>query len=475
MSELHVGACLWTGPRGDHRRYRVDVVDGTLEPLGDGGEGLVYRAVATDGSGRIVALKMLTSLSLDDYPTVEARGALLAQVDDLHVMRCVETFLGCPLVDTDSPESLDFDVIYTVAEWLEGEPLTTAIEHASVVEALGWISQVARGVGALHEFRGPGAPHGIIHRDIKPSNIRVTPERRAVLIDFGIARPHDTSDLTSGAGTYLWRAPEVLGGPGTPGPALDVWGVGALAFWVLTGDPPRLEGADAARARLLPAAQAGGFANAAEVATHIAALLESDPDERPSNLRRWAARLDDLVKHRARPGWWRRPALVALSAGTVGLVLGVAVALGGAAVLDSGTTGGAAEAVKLRDEFAVPESRPGEVVARQQFTVDYRGGPVVLAGDPSGKAGMLVNDELRLDIAHPDGSTVQFRHNFGEASGCQRDDPVGPQDLTSYFVPGTNVVTLTIVGGCNGGDVGAGGFAGLGSPLWLRYPGLTRR
>ncbi len=70
-----------------------------------------------------------------------------------------------------------------------------------------WVAQIARGAGFLHDFRSDEAPFGIVHRDIKPSNVRITSEDMAVLIDFGIARPND-EDLTEGAGTYLWRAPE---------------------------------------------------------------------------------------------------------------------------------------------------------------------------------------------------------------------------------------------------------------------------
>src|SRR5713101_8011177 len=69
MNSSEKGRSLWTGPREDHRRYRVDLTAGVLETVGDGGEGLVYRAVR-EGDGLPVALKMLTALTLDDYPRV---------------------------------------------------------------------------------------------------------------------------------------------------------------------------------------------------------------------------------------------------------------------------------------------------------------------------------------------------------------------------------------------------------------------
>jgi len=293
MTDARAGHSLWTGPRGDHRRYRVDLRDGALQSVGDGGEGLVYRAVR-ESDGLEVALKMLTALTLDDYPRIEQRGRLMAEIDHSNVMHQIETFTGTALVDIDNPRDEDFDIIYTVADWIPGVPLGVGIEAAGPVAGLRWVAQIARAVASLHAFRAPEAPNGVIHRDIKPSNVRIFQDR-AVLIDFGIARAHDTSDLTQGAGTYQWRAPEVLGGPGSPGPASDVWGVGALAYWVLLNEPPRLEGTAAARERLLPAARDAGIHDPASTAGHVAGLLETDPDDRPTDLNRWADELDPLL------------------------------------------------------------------------------------------------------------------------------------------------------------------------------------
>src|SRR6202034_1377674 len=127
-----------------------------------------------------------------------------------------------------------------------------------------------------------GAPNGIIHRDIKPSNIRITPEGKAILIDFGIARPFAEDDLTQGVGTHMWRAPEVLGPPGNPGPHSDTWALGALAYWIVTGSPPRLEGAAAAREALIPILRESGLPDAKGLAGLIASTLEIQPEKRPN-------------------------------------------------------------------------------------------------------------------------------------------------------------------------------------------------
>ena len=313
-----------------------------LQREGDGGEGLVYRATGIiDGAERDVALKLLTTLTVDDYERVAARARLMSEIDHPHVMHQVETFVGTALIDTDDPADDEFDVVYTVADWVPGASFAVAVEAAGPVAGLRWVAQIARAVAYLHAFRSPAAPDGVVHRDIKPSNVRIFQDR-AVLIDFGVARPHDTSDMTQGVGTYLWRAPETVGGPGQPGPASDAWGVGALGYWVLTGEPPRLEAVSVARERMTAVARDLQLRDADELGRHLSSLLETHPDDRPADLDRWADELDALLAPR-RTG--RRPATAARRTSRrrrgvlVGGVLVSALALGAVALAASGGSG----------------------------------------------------------------------------------------------------------------------------------------
>ena len=270
--------------------------------VGGGGEGLVYQAQRTvAGDENVVALKMHTHLSFDDFEWFMARAKALSEIDHPHVMHLEDVFVGTALIDDDDPPDDAFTVMYTVANWIPGLTLPAAIEATSRSRGLGWVAQVARAADYLHDFRSADAPAGIVHRDIKPSNIRITPDENAVLIDFGIARPHQEGDHTEGAGTYLWRAPEVVGGPGEPGPASDAWGIGGLAYWVLTADPPRLEGAAAARELLVPAARAAGLADANGIGRSISRLLETHPERRPRDLSRWADDVDRRVARKRAP------------------------------------------------------------------------------------------------------------------------------------------------------------------------------
>jgi serine/threonine protein kinase len=320
---------LWTGPRDDPRRYRIDVVDGVLANIGDGGEGLVFRATAQiDGRERDVALKMHTSLTLEDFDRFSQRAQALSEVDSPDVMHLIEVFVGAGLFDGDDPLLDDaFNVMYTAADWIPGLSLPAALEATDSASGMRWVSETARATAYLHGFRSPHAPEGLVHRDIKPSNVRITTDDRAVLIDFGIARPHQKGDLTEGAGTYLWRAPEVVGGPGEPGPASDAWGIGAMAYWVLMGEPPRLEGAEPARKLLAPAALQAGFVDPHGLSESISELLETHPKDRPADLSRWADEFDLAVAGKRRRRVRGRSvvvavvAVVALIAGLVGVLL----------------------------------------------------------------------------------------------------------------------------------------------------------
>lgn len=303
---------LWTGPRHDPRRYRVELKNGTLHAIGDGGEGLVYRATRVSGGAPVeVALKMHTALAMADFARLKERAQVLRAVDHGNVMHLVDVFVGTALIDTDEPSDEDFSVIYTVAEWIPGAPLGVARSTLGPVRSMQWVSELARAVAYLHSFRSAEAPEGIVHRDIKPSNVRITPDGRAVLIDFGVARPHVADDMTHGAGTYLWQAPEVVGGPGAPGPASDTWGIGALAFWMLEGQPPRLDDAEAVGAHIESMARGQGFVDPVGLGRHVARLLEPHPGHRPRDLNRWADDLDVIVAG-DRPHRWSSAAVESL-------------------------------------------------------------------------------------------------------------------------------------------------------------------
>ena len=153
------------------------------------------------------------------------------------------------------------------------------------------------GLGILAALRAAHA-EGIAHRDVKPANVLIGPEDRVVLTDFGIARPADTTTLTTAGiliGSPSYIAPErARGGPsGAPG---DLWGLGASLYAAVEGHPP-FERANAL------ASITAVVADDPEPATHagplwpvIDGLLRKNPDERLG-----AAEADQLLRRIAAP------------------------------------------------------------------------------------------------------------------------------------------------------------------------------
>ena len=103
-------------------------------------------------------------------------------------------------------------------------------------EVLWILRDVAAGLAAAHEI-------GVLHRDVKPENVYLTKDGRAVLLDFGIARPVGTDRLTEADDEGV-----IIGTPGYMSPeqlrqrklsaACDVWAAGILTYEMLAGRPP---------------------------------------------------------------------------------------------------------------------------------------------------------------------------------------------------------------------------------------------
>jgi hypothetical protein len=130
---------------------------------------------------------------------------------------------------------------------------------------------------------------GVVHRDVAPANVLVTPSGRGVLIDYDQARLLGTASPPGRGviGTPGFVAPEeVLEGSPTLAPAVDVYGLAAVAFALLTGRPPAA-GADvletvARSAKAPPRPTDLGVDVPAEVEDLLAEGLSADPDARPS-------------------------------------------------------------------------------------------------------------------------------------------------------------------------------------------------
>lgn len=326
---------LHTGPTDRPRRYRVPLDAGRPVPEPGGGvDGMVYRAVVDDPDapdhGDVVALKLLLTVAPQDIDVLDKRLEPLRTLDDPRVMRVRGSFVGTALTDDDRPEPDDFDVCYVVADWVEGRRLSDVSPTPD--GSLRWASEIARAVALLHRIDAPEAPAGMLHRDLKTTNVRLRADGTPVLVDYGLARPdHEDASVV---GTPGWLAPEVAAGRAGGKPA-DVYGVGAIAHDLLTGTPPRRDGAVLAARRVGDSLRP--FPLADEIGRHIGALLALDPDDRPTDLERWADHLDLLASGKD-PGRRRRLTARLVGAGALALLAIVGIWLAVAATEPTGTS-----------------------------------------------------------------------------------------------------------------------------------------
>lgn len=222
------------GPISELRREAVSGRFGPYEiqqTIGRGGMGAVYRAERVDGEVcQVVAIKLLEKEWLDQKTLDRFRRErqILSGLAHPNITR---------LLDTGTRED---GRPYLVMEFIEGEPLDEYCrKHAlSIRDRLRVFLSICRAVEYAHSKL-------VIHRDLKPSNILVTPEGEPKLLDFGIARALDEATPQSTHTLLLtpqYASPDLARGE-PPSTAMDVYGLGAVLYFLLTESAPhRVEG-----------------------------------------------------------------------------------------------------------------------------------------------------------------------------------------------------------------------------------------
>ncbi len=198
-----------------------------LEEIGRGGMGVVYKARQND-LGRVVAIKMILAGNLASPEHVrrfhaEARAA--AKLRHSHIVHIHE--VG-QLLGQD----------YFTMEYVEGRNLADRIAEGtlSIEQSLRILAAAARAVDYLHR-------QNVVHRDLKPSNILLDAAEEPYLTDFGLVKALSEGErlTTTGviAGTPSYMAPEQAAGRTSEiGPAVDIYGLGAILYEALSGTPP---------------------------------------------------------------------------------------------------------------------------------------------------------------------------------------------------------------------------------------------
>ncbi len=198
----------------------------TLDVIGKGGMGLVYKAYDTV-VGREVALKTLrdspSKMALDLF---RKECGILASMSHPNI---VEIF------DIGEFQEDGATKPYFVMPLLPGVTLDqlirTSSQRLSVDRTVEIMLQTCRGLHAAHE-------RGLVHRDLKPSNIFVMPDDSIKIIDFGVAHMADTTNtMTVAGGTLPYMAPEQLEmKPASP--LSDIFSLGVVFYETLTRRRP---------------------------------------------------------------------------------------------------------------------------------------------------------------------------------------------------------------------------------------------
>jgi len=206
-----------------------------LEKIGQGGMGEVYRAEDTNLS-REVAIKVLPEQFTKDPQRLarfEREAKLLASLNHPNIA----AIYGFEEAD---------GVRFLAMELVDGETLAEIVAKGPVPveEALEICRQIAEGMEAAHE-------KGVIHRDLKPANVKVTPEGKVKILDFGLAKafedevpvtdisqsPTLTEEMTRAGvilGTAAYMSPEQAKGKPVDKRA-DIFAFGAVLYELLTG------------------------------------------------------------------------------------------------------------------------------------------------------------------------------------------------------------------------------------------------
>jgi serine/threonine-protein kinase len=160
------------------------------------------------------------------------------------------------------------------------------------ITVLDWTAQLCDALSYLHHQQPP-----VLHRDIKPANIKLTPEGRVKLVDFGLVKPLDPDDPSTmtalhGVGSLPYTPLEqYIEEAGHTDPRSDLYGLGATLYHLLTGQEPPSAQARFLNPEVLIPPRRINPSISPEVETTILAAMGLHPDERPVSVSAWQSML----------------------------------------------------------------------------------------------------------------------------------------------------------------------------------------
>ena len=196
-----------------------------LEKLGEGGMGIVYKAMDTKLE-RLVAIKFLPANIANSGEArkrfeIEAKAAAALNHPNIATIYAVEEEDGKSFI---------------VMEYIKGRELKEIVESSlpnflPTKKILEYAIQIIEGLHAAHE-------KGVIHRDVKSANIMITENSQVKIMDFGLAKLVGGAKLTiahSTLGTTAYMSPEQALGDKDIDHRTDIWSFGVVMYEMLTG------------------------------------------------------------------------------------------------------------------------------------------------------------------------------------------------------------------------------------------------
>jgi Tol biopolymer transport system component len=199
-------------------RYRISGI------IGKGGMGAVYR-------GEDASLQTTVAIKENLNPLPQAvkqfkrEAVLLASLRHPNLPRVTDHFI-------------EGDLQYLIMDYIPGDDLKTILERQGALsesQVLGWCREICDALTYLHTQHPP-----VTHRDIKPANIKITPEGKPVLVDFGIAKISETGGVTTTGARSLtpgFAPPEQYGSSPTDSRS-DQYSLAATLYNLLSGHIP---------------------------------------------------------------------------------------------------------------------------------------------------------------------------------------------------------------------------------------------